>query len=94
MTNGQDAGRKILENHVENTMEALGFKVFRFVDTRDNFDLLEPRRLIKNVPYHPNLFGCRSRSEFVIEDDVQGRRVRVECRWQASDGSVDAAAKA
>ena len=35
------------------------------------------------------MFGTKSRSEFVIEDDIHYARVRVECRWQASDGSVD-----
>jgi len=30
-----------------------------------------------------------ARSEFVIQADLVSRRIRIECRWQQSSGSVD-----
>lgn len=42
--------------------------------------------LIKNVPY-TNIYGSTSRTEFMI---VAGnKKIRIECKWQQSSGSVD-----
>lgn len=88
---GTDAniGGRILERSIENALTPHGFEIFDYSETSDNMDMFAARRLIRNVPYFPNIFGSISRSEFVIEDDIQRRRIRVECRWQQSGGSTD-----
>lgn len=84
-----NTGGRILERHIETALKAYGFETFDYSDSADNLDMFAARRLVRNVPYFPNIFGGMSRSEFVIEDDHQRRRIRVECRWQQSGGSTD-----
>ncbi len=45
------------------------------------------RLLLKNVPY-TTIYGHTGRSEFVVVLDGQPR-IRIECKWQQSSGSVD-----
>lgn len=49
---------------------------------------VEGRYLEGNVPY-TNIYGGKSRSEFVYRNTRSGRTVRIECRYQGSSGSVD-----
>jgi hypothetical protein len=71
---------------VQREFEARGFIFRTYGDDADNLDLFNPRIVVKNVPYR-SLYGCQSRSEFLITDE--SRKVRVECRWQEVSGSVD-----
>jgi hypothetical protein len=90
MTQGYEAnhGGKWLEDIVEREFFQRGFLVRDYCDDQDNTDLFSPNRLVRNVPY-TSIYGCSARSEFLIVSDVMMRRVRIECRMQASSGSVD-----
>lgn len=79
---------QFLERVVENEARARSFHVTEWRVDLDNYDLVHPRRLIRRVPY-TSIYGCNSTSEFVLVDDLAGRRVRIECRWQQAAGSVD-----
>ena len=90
MTQGMEANRagRILEIIVERTLREYGVHVCPYSHEQDNGDLLASVLLIRDVPY-TNLYGGTSRSEFVLDDKVRKRRVRIECRYQRVAGSVD-----
>jgi hypothetical protein len=88
MTQGYEATHsgKFLEGLVRREFAARGFHFRGFGDDQNNLDMFAPRIVIHNAPYQ-SLYGCQSRSEFLIIDG--SRKIRVECRWQESSGSVD-----
>lgn len=77
---------KFLEQVLRSELQARGFHFRTHAEDAENLDMFEPRLVVSNVPYR-SLYGCSSRSEFVITDGP--RKIRVECRWQESSGSVD-----
>ena len=90
MSQGGDSNRsgQFLEQAIENEFKRRGVKVFAYIDKGDNGDIFEPAFLLKNVPY-TSIYGCKSRSEFVYRDFRLHSDIRIECRWQQSNGSVD-----
>lgn len=88
MTQGYEANHsgQFLESIIHREFSSRGFLFRTFDEDADNLDMFTPRVVVKNVPYQ-SLYGCTSRSEFVITDF--SRKVRVECRWQEVSGSVD-----
>ena len=88
MTQGYEATHsgKFLEGLVLREFTARGFHFRGFGEDQNNLDMFAPRIVVRNAPY-TSLYGCQSRSEFLIIDG--SRQIRVECRWQESSGSVD-----
>jgi PD-(D/E)XK nuclease superfamily protein len=88
MTQGYEANHsgKFLEDIVQREFSARGFLFRSHGDDAGNLDMFSRRIVLRNVPYR-SLYGCTSRSEFVVTDG--SRKVRVECRWQEVNGSVD-----
>jgi hypothetical protein len=88
MTQGYEATHsgKFLEDTLRRELSSRGFHFRTFGEDSDNLDMFAPRVVVSNVPYK-SIFDTKSRSEFVIND--RGRKIRVECRWQESSGSVD-----
>ena len=88
MTQGYEATHsgKFLEGLVRREFAARGFHFRGFGEDQNNLDMFAPRMVVRNAPY-ASLYGCQSRSEFLIIDG--SRKIRVECRWQESAGSVD-----
>ncbi len=77
-----------LEEVVEREAKARGFHIADYSYVGDHHDLLNPNVLIRNVPFR-SAYGCASRSEFVIRCRIGQRDIRIECKWQQKDGSVD-----
>lgn len=88
MTQGYEANHSgsFLETIFEQEMASRGFLMRNYNEDADNLDMFAPRIVVRNVPYI-SLYGCLSRSEYVIADN--NRKIRVECRWQSCPGSVD-----
>jgi hypothetical protein len=88
MTQGYESNHsgQFLESMVTREFSTRGFLFRTFDRDADNLDLFTPRVVVRNVPY-TSLYKCESRSEFVITD--HSRKIRVECRWQETSGSVD-----
>lgn len=88
MTQGYEANHsgKFLENIVEREFRARGFICRSFDEDGDNLDMFASKVIVRGVPY-TSIYNCMSRSEFVVTD--HSRKIRVECRWQESSGSVD-----
>lgn len=88
MTQGYEANHsgKFLEDIVQREFSARGFLFRSHGDDAGNLDMFSRRIVLRNVPYR-SLYGCTSRSEFVVTDG--SKKVRIECRWQEVGGSVD-----
>lgn len=88
MSQGYEAGHsgRFLEDTLKRELEARGFLFRDYVDDAGNMDMFTQKIVVRNVPY-TSLYGCMSRSEFVIT--AEQRKIRVECRWQENSGSVD-----
>lgn len=88
MTQGGESNHsgKFLEECLRRELRARGFHFRTAKDDGDNLDMFAPRVVIQHAPY-TSIYGCSSRSEFLIADGP--RKIRVECRWQESSGSVD-----
>lgn len=88
MTQGYEAGHsgRFLEESLRRELMNRGFLFRRYGEDQNNLDLFAPNIVVVNAPY-TSIYGCESRSEFVI--NAGNRRIRVECRWQESHGSVD-----
>ena len=83
MTTAAATGR-CLEDIVENMLSGKGFQVVRHAHySREHRD---GRFLVKRVPYE-TIYGTTGHTEFLLVDG--GRKVRIECKWQQSSGSVD-----
>lgn len=88
MVQGREANHSgnWLESILRRELSSRGFLFRPHNDDGDNLDMFAARIVVTNVPY-TSLYGCVSRSEFVITDGV--RKIRAECRQQSSPGSVD-----
>jgi len=88
MRQGYEANHsgKFLEDIVQREFSARGFLFRSHGDDAGNLDMFSRRIVLRNVPYR-SLYGCMSRSEFVVTDG--SKKVRIECRWQEVNGSVD-----
>ena len=88
MTQGYEANHsgKFLENIVQREFESRGFIVRDYGSDADNLDMFAPRILVRGVPYI-SIYETDSRSEFVVTE--YNRKIRIECKWQESSGSVD-----
>lgn len=90
MSQGGTANRagQCLEDFVEDLARRHDYHVVTYRENINNTDLFATKLLVKNVPY-TNFHGTISRSEFVLVDDMAHKRIRIECKWQESAGSLD-----
>lgn len=91
MTDGTRANRtgRALEVQVETAFRNHGYDVVRYPEYRSHEERYAGQRiLLRNVPY-TSIYNHNGFSEFVALDPAQGRRIRIECKWQQSPGSVD-----
>ena len=77
---------KFLEETLRRELSARGFLFRTNGNDANTLDMFAPRVVVIHAPYR-SLYGCQSRSEFLITDG--SRKIRVECRWQEISGSVD-----
>lgn len=78
----------VLEGIVTGALAPHGFKI---IQNKDLLKLPEPEQnelLIKNAPY-TTLYGSKGKTEFLLKSKKYGLKVRIECKWQQSAGSVD-----
>src|SRR5215203_3867103 len=88
MTQGYEAGHsgRFLEGILRQELTARGFLFREHRNDKNNLDMFAGRLVLRHAPYR-SIYGCWSRSEFLIIDEP--RRIRIECRWQEVSGSVD-----
>ena len=77
---------KIFERVLEPTFIEHGFEIMKERDWL-NAGAPEKNIVIKQMSY-TTIYGHKGKTEFVVIP-VPGRRIRIECKWQESAGSVD-----
>lgn len=80
---------KKLEDFVESTLAGDGFEIVTYPEWQKDQQAYGPEVLVKHVPF-TGLYGGRGFSEFVIHSQrIDPAPIRIECKWQQSQGSVD-----
>jgi hypothetical protein len=78
---------KELERSVEQLLNGKGFEVLYYSKWKKTGCLID-EILLKNVPYE-TIYGENGYMEFLLKSVKHKREIRIECKWQASPGSVD-----
>lgn len=89
-TQGRKANRtgNTLESTIVAVMESKGFQTVAHRQWLKNPQAYEGELLLRHVPYE-TIYQHKGKSEFVLQSAQKGLRVRVECKWQQTAGSVD-----
>jgi hypothetical protein len=80
-----NATGKSLENQVEsilNNQSYVSIEHKNWIKTQE----INGKLLVKHFPY-TSIYETKCRTEFVLIDN--GRKIRIECKWQQVSGSVD-----
>lgn len=77
-----------LENIVVATLQNKGFEVERYSVYQKNPSNYGEELLLKNVPFQ-TLYGHRGTTEFLLLSKKHNLNIRIECKWQQVNGSVD-----
>lgn len=77
---------KILEKFCCNLFEEYDYPVFQYKD-RNKIEN-ENKYVIKNVPY-TSIYNHKSKTEYLLVNKNHDLRIRIECKWQQTAGSVD-----
>ncbi len=85
----------ILEQQVRQAFVSHGFREVSFAEYRNLISLERlplgvpfPDLLVRRVPYL-SIYGHRGVTEFLAYSESRGLNIRIECKWQQSQGSVD-----
>lgn len=79
---------RVLEDTVVSLFTRHGFKEIKHSEWRKQQNGYGPELLIRDVPY-ASIYGHRAKTEFLAVSSRLNRRIRIECKWQQSPGSVD-----
>jgi hypothetical protein len=77
-----------LEVAVETVLSNKGFEILRYRNWMENPSLYGSELLLKNVPF-VTIYGHNGNTEFLLVSEKYNLRIRIECKWQQSAGSVD-----
>jgi hypothetical protein len=77
-----------LEQSVISVFSNNGFEVINYSDWKKKPDKFSKEVLLKHVPYQ-SIYGHKGFTEFVALSAKWNMRIRIECKWQQSAGSVD-----
>jgi hypothetical protein len=78
-----------LESTVKTIFERHGFLIVPHSEyKRKGADFFSKELLITNMPYD-TVYGHRGKTEFLVLSEKYNLRIRIECKWQQSNGSVD-----
>lgn len=81
---------KIFEKQLIPLFEEHGYEVVLFSEFQKRgvpFEEL-PKTVIRQVPFN-SIYHHKGRTEFLLVNNEKDRRIRIECKWQQSAGSVD-----
>ena len=76
---------KVLENLVRHVVTSHGYAEMSYDEWIKCGEPL--KSLVSSVPY-TTIYGTRGRTEFLLIDE-ENKKIRIECKWQQSSGSVD-----
>ena len=78
----------ILEKQVQSLFLEKGFEIEMYSKWIKNKDKYGDELLLKNVPF-TSIYKHNARTEFLVISKKNNFRIRIECKWQQSSGSVD-----
>lgn len=79
---------KVLESTVESTFSSKGFEIVNYRKWNKKKDSYSSELLLKNCPF-VNIYSHDGNTEFLLLSEKYDCRIRIECKWQQSSGSVD-----
>jgi len=79
---------KILEKTVESTFSAKGFEVTKYRAWDKDRSKYGEELLLENCPFK-NIYNHDGNTEFLLRSKKFNCEIRIECKWQQSNGSVD-----
>ncbi|WP_029409769.1 PD-(D/E)XK nuclease superfamily protein [Treponema pedis] len=79
---------KILEKNVESTFSAKGFTIVKYRVWNKNKANYGDELLLENCPFK-NIYNHDGNTEFLLKSKKFNCEIRIECKWQQSNGSVD-----
>ncbi len=77
-----------LEKAVQTVLLGKGFEIEMYRKWEKNPENYGKELLLKNVPFR-TIYGHKGNTEFLLLSEKYGLRIRIECKWQQSAGSVD-----
>lgn len=78
----------VLEQTIISILRAKGFELVKFRVWDRNKDNYGEELLLENVPYE-SIYGHKGNTEFLLKSKKYNLKIRIECKWQQSAGSVD-----
>ena len=78
----------ILEKQVQSLFLEKGFEIEMYSKWIKNKDKYGDELLLKHVPF-TSIYMHNARTEFLAISKKNNFRIRIECKWQQSSGSVD-----
>ncbi len=90
MTKGKSANitGNQLEIAVQTVLSNKGFEIEMYRKWNKNPNNYGKELLLKNVPYE-TIYGHGGNTEFLLISEKYNLKIRIECKWQQSAGSVD-----
>lgn len=79
---------KVLESTILPCLQRHGFKIERYSKWIKKPEAFGDEVVLTNVPYQ-TIYGHRGFTEFLLISKSKGMKLRIECKWQQSGGSVD-----
>ncbi len=77
-----------LEQAVKSVFQSKGFTIISYSEWAKSPDGYGEEVLLRNAPY-TSIYGHRGRTEFLAISARYNFKIRIECKWQQSSGSVD-----
>ncbi len=77
-----------LEVAVQTVLLNKGFEIEMYRKWAKNPENYGKELLLKNVPFK-TIYGHKGNTEFLLISEKYNLRIRIECKWQQSAGSVD-----
>jgi hypothetical protein len=77
-----------LEIAVQTVLLNKGFEIEMYRKWEKNPEKYGKEILLKNVPFK-TIYGHKGNTEFLLLSEKYNLRIRIECKWQQSAGSVD-----
>jgi len=77
-----------LEVAVQTVLLNKGFEIEMYRKWEKNPEKYGKELLLKNVPFQ-TIYGHKGNTEFLLISEKYDLRIRIECKWQQSAGSVD-----
>jgi len=91
MTQGALASNQggMLESTVKSVLQRHGFELVAYSAYSKRPEKYGAELLLTNMPYDTIYIPHKGKTEFLLVSKRYGFRIRIECKWQQSNGSVD-----